>query len=31
MTALGDLAAAAVAIGAILKHFAAPKRKPPKR
>ncbi len=29
MTALGDLAAAAVAIGAILKHFAAPKR--PKR
>ncbi len=31
MSPLGDIAAAAVAVGVILKHFAAPKKKPPTR
>lgn len=29
MSPLGDIAAAAVAIGALLKHFAEPKKKKP--
>lgn len=31
MSPLGDIAAAAVVVGALLKHFADPKKKKPKQ